>query len=45
MLLASDDVISCSSGWLFLVNLLGIFTMNALARTVEQSIRMHWINE
>lgn len=33
------------AGWLFLVNLVGIFVLNALARTSEQTIFVQWTAE
>lgn len=33
------------AGWLFVVNLVGIFVLNGLARMPEQSILLHWIDE
>lgn len=33
------------AGWLFIVNLVGIFLLNGLARMDEQSITLQWIEE
>ena len=33
------------SGWLFILNLLGIFVLNGLARLPEQPIALQWIEE
>jgi hypothetical protein len=33
------------AGWLFLVNLVGVFALNGLARVAEQTIFIHWIDE
>lgn len=34
-----------AAGWLFLLNLVGVFLLNGSARLPEQSISLHWINE
>jgi hypothetical protein len=33
------------AGWLFLVNLVGVFILNGLARLPDQPVRIHWIAE
>lgn len=34
-----------TAGWLFIINLAGVFLLNGLARVSEQTIPVHWINE
>lgn len=34
-----------TAGWLFIINLVGVFLLNGLARVSEQTIPVHWINE
>lgn len=34
-----------TAGWLFIINLAGVFLLNGLARISEQTIPVHWINE
>ena len=34
-----------TAGWLFLMNLIGVFALNGLARVAEQTILVHWIDE
>jgi antibiotic biosynthesis monooxygenase (ABM) superfamily enzyme len=33
------------AGWLFIINLVGIFLLNGLARMDEQTITLQWIEE
>lgn len=34
-----------TAGWLFIVNLIGVFVMNGLARLPEQPVTIHWVAE
>jgi len=34
-----------SAGWLFILNLIGIFLLNGLARLDDQTIALQWIEE